>query len=34
MDYTKLKDPAEIAAAEQKFRPLDTPAGVNALSRS
>ena len=27
MDYTKLKDPAEIAAAEQKFRPLDTPPG-------
>ena len=25
MDYTKLRDPAAIAAAEQKYRPLDTP---------
>ena len=27
MDDTKLKTKAEIEAAEQKFRPLDTPPG-------
>ena len=32
MDYTKLKTKAEIEAAEQKFRPLDTPPGANPFA--
>lgn len=31
-DYTKLKDPAAIAAAEQKYRPLDTPPGAKPFA--
>lgn len=32
MDYTKLKTKAEIEAAEQKFRPLDTPPGAKPFA--
>lgn len=32
MDYTKLKTRAEIEAAEQKFRPLDTPPGARPFA--